>query len=205
MLRGRPKEKYERALGERLHLKGERCDSPKCAAVRKPYRPGMHGKKRRRRISDYGKQLQEKQKFKISYGMTERTLRRLFNEAHESSESTADKLLELMERRLDNVVYRLGLAPSRAAARQSVVHGHVQVNGSRVKAPSYQVAQGDVVSIHPNSREYHQFNQLSEKLDATQVPSWLSLVVDKLEGTVVALPEEKPPFEIHLLVESFSK
>ncbi len=203
-----PKEKKERALGERLGLKGERCASPKCAAVRKPYRPGMHGTSRARRsaLSEFGRQLKEKQKFKVSYGLDERNLRQVFLLAKRSKGSAADKLLEFLERRLDNVVFRLGIAPGRGAARQLVVHGHILVNGKRVRSPSFYLKSGDIVSIKVGSELKTAIAQRKEVLSKYQAPAWLELDKEKLEGRVLSLPKEvKPPFDINLLVESFSK
>jgi small subunit ribosomal protein S4 len=202
-----PKEKRERALGERLQLKGTRCNSPKCAMVRKPYRPGQHGKTgRRRNISDYGRQIQEKQKFKLTYGLDERNLRQVFERAVKRSGSTAANLVSLLESRIDNVVYRLGFAPSRLAARQLVLHGHIFVNGKRTRSPGYAVRVKDVVAIRPESREFASFRTLKESLKGTEVPAWLALDAAKLEGRVVGTPENpESPFEANLLVESFSK
>lgn len=203
-----PKEKKERALGERLYLKGERCASPKCAMVRKPYRPGMHGQKRHRvkNVSEYGLQEREKQKFKLSYGIDERNLRRLFRGAEREAGSTAVKLAELLELRLDNVVYRLGFAPSRGAARQRIVHGHIAVNGTRVRAPGYEVRAGDAIAFREASRGRSFVKLLSESLGKYEPPSWLALDREKLEGKVLSPPTDfTPPFEINLLVESLNK
>lgn len=205
MLRG-PKEKKERALGERLHVKGARCDSPKCALVRRPSPPGVHGGKRRRQLSDFGKQLQEKQKFKISYGLNERNLRHLFEEADRAQEGTSAKLVEFMERRLDNAVYRLGIAPSRSAARKCVVDGHIEVNGSRVRSPGFRIAIGDVVRVREASRTTAPFNELKERLKEYDAPSWLLFDKNALEGKMISLPlPEAVAFEASLVVESFSK
>lgn len=202
-----PKEKRERSLGERLNLKAHRCSSPKCAAVRKPYKPGPHGKTGRRRMpSDFGRQLNEKQKFKVTYGLNERTLRRLFEMASESQSGTSMKLLELLERRLDNVLYRLGLAASRGAARQLVIQGHVLVNGKKVRSPGFQVVIGDAIGIREESRANFLFKEMMPVLEKQETPAWLALTPGVLEGKVVALPEAgESPFEINLLVESFSK
>ncbi|OGY98336.1 MAG: 30S ribosomal protein S4 [Candidatus Liptonbacteria bacterium RIFCSPHIGHO2_01_FULL_57_28] len=202
-----PKEKRERSLGERLHLKGQRCDSPKCAAVRKPYKPGAHGQggRRARMPSDFARQLNEKQKFKVVYGLNERTLRRLFEEAAESKTGTSMKMLELLERRLDNAVYRLGLAPSRSAARQIVNHGHVNVNGKRVRSAGYQVSAGDMIAIRQDAQTKSFFKELPQNLEKFTPPEWLSLDAKAYEGKVLKSPVEESPFEINLLVESFSK
>ncbi|MBI4095029.1 MAG: 30S ribosomal protein S4 [Candidatus Liptonbacteria bacterium] len=203
----RTKEKKERALGERLQLKGHRCNSPKCAFVRKPHRPGMHGRKRQRgTVSDFGRQIREKQKFKLTYGVDERNLRRLFGLARKKVGSTAQKLVELLERRLDNVVFRLGFAPSRAAAHQLITHGHVLVNGKRVKSPAFSVAVGDVVAIRESSRAIAPVKDAVESLKTYSPPSWLALDAAPLTGRVVRLPDETAvTFDTNLLVESFSK
>lgn len=203
-----PKEKKERALGERLGLKGDRCASPKCAAVRKPYKPGMHGnsKKRRAALSEFGRQLKEKQKFKVSYGLDERNLWNLFLRAKKAKGSTADGLLALFERRLDNVVFRLGIAPSRGAARQLIVHGHISVNHRRVRSPNFSLKVGDTVSLTAGSEANAAFTKRKEILAKYEPPAWLHLDGEKVEGRVLALPQnETPPFDINLLVESFNK
>lgn len=202
-----PKEKRERSLGEHLHLKGARCDSPKCAAVRKPYRPGQHGKDGRRKApSDFGRQLAEKQKFKVVYGLHEKTLRRLFAIAAESKVGTDRKLVELLERRLDNILYRMGFVPTRSAGRQMSIQGHILVNGRRTKSPSYMVSNGDVIGVRAESKVKNLFKDVQKRLEEYQVPAWLSVDSSKLEGKVVGDPQtEDVPFEANLLVESFSK
>ncbi|MEK7195569.1 MAG: 30S ribosomal protein S4 [Patescibacteria group bacterium] len=201
-----PKEKKERALGERLNLKGERCSSPKCAAVRKPYRPGVHGRSRRRALSEFGLQLKEKQKFKVSYGLDERNLRKIFYMAQKSKESSSAKLLEFLERRLDNVVFRLGLAPSRGAARQLIIHGHMAVNSRRVRSPGFLVKGGDIVSVRKESELKKALSTRKEYLKKYEPPQWLYLDREKMEGKILSLPhDETPPFEINLLIESLSK
>jgi small subunit ribosomal protein S4 len=201
-----PKEKKERSLGEHLHTKGTRCDGPKCAVVRRPYKPGVHGQTGRRKMpSDFSRQLSEKQKFKVSYGIHERTLRRLFEIASESTDGTDRKLLELFERRLDNVLFRLRFAPSRGAARAIVVNGHILVNGRKVRSPGFQVSKGDKVTIRNESKSKGAFKELPKELEKAETPDWLSLVPSTLEGTVVGDPRIDSPFEISLLVESFSK
>jgi len=203
-----PKEKKERALGERLHLKGTRCDSPKCAAVRRPYPPGVHGKSRRKALSDFGRQIKEKQKFKLTYLIDEKNLSRIFAEAQKKSGTVGvgAKFLELLERRIDNVVYRLGLSPSRLMARQLVLHGHIFVNGKRTKSPGYEVKADDVISIRKESFAKGPFRDIKEKMKTYELPAWLALDAEKLEGRVKALPlNTEMPFEISLLVEAFSK
>lgn len=202
-----PKEKKERALGERLGLKGERCASPKCAAVRKPYRPGVHGPRgRQRALSEFGLQLKEKQKFKVSYGIDERNLRQIFLKALKAKGPSAMKLVEFLERRLDNAVFRLGLASSRGSARQLIVHGHIAVNGKRVRSPGFLVKIGDAIALAPGSETLDVLAKRKEILKKYEPPPWLSLDREKLEGRVLSRPEDVTlPFEAKLVVESFSK
>lgn len=202
-----PKEKKERALGERLNLKGYRCASPKCAFVRKPYKPGVHGPKaRRKNLSEFGLQLKEKQKFKVSYGVDERNLRQIFLKAQKAKGSSSEKIIEFLERRLDNVIFRLGFAPSRGSARQMVFQGHVFVNKKRVRSPGYEVSAGDSVSFKDGSDKRAFFADRKEFLKKFEPPAWLSLDADKLEGKVLSLPADLAvPFEVNLLIESFSK
>lgn len=202
-----PKEKKERALGEHLHLKAERCLSPKCAAVRKPYPPGMHGpRKRRKTPSDFARQITEKQKFKVSYGVDERNLARIFREVQGSGKDIAGEFVRTLESRLDNVVYRLGFGRSRAMARKMVLHGHILVNGKKVTSPGFIARIGDAVSIRPESRTKKSFGNLKEFWKTYELPTWLALDQDKEEGKMIAAPDESQiPFETSLLIESFSK
>jgi small subunit ribosomal protein S4 len=202
-----PKEKKERSLGERLQLKGTRCQSPKCAAVRKPYRPGAHGKTGRvRALSDFGKQIKEKQKFKYTYGIDERNLRHIFEIANKKVGSTGSRILELLELRLDNVVFRMGFAPSRAMARQLVRHGHIVVNKKKVHAPGYVTRVGEEVSIRPESQRRNTFKDLKENLKKYEAPAWVVVDPEKISGKVLSMPETNAvPFEVNLVVESFSK
>lgn len=202
-----PKEKKERALGEHLHLKGERCSGPKCAAVRKPYPPGMHGpKKRRKAPSDFARQLKEKQKFKVSYGVNERNLARIFGEVQGSGKDTASEFIRALESRLDNVVFRLGFGKSRAMARKMVLHGHILVNGKKVTSPGFLTKVGDTVSIRPESHGKKAFSNLKDFWKSYDMPSWLALDENKEEGKIIAPPDETQiSFETSLLIESFSK
>ncbi|MCD6289381.1 MAG: 30S ribosomal protein S4 [Anaerolineae bacterium] len=180
-----------RREGQKLFLKGERCFSPKCPLEKgRNYPPGMHGKQSqfRRRESEFGLQLREKQKAKRIYGVLERQFRRYFREALRSKGLTGATLLILLERRLDNVVYRLGLADSRAQARQLVRHGHIEVNGRKTNIPSYLVKAGDVISVRERSRKTTYFRDLMERLGERPVPEWLSFDPDALTGRVLALP-----------------
>ena len=202
-----PKEKRERALGMPLGLKGDRAGSPKSALTRKPYRPGVHGPKSRpRTLSEFGLQLREKSKFKLAYGVDERNLRRLFRIAAVTRGANGAKLVELLERRLDNVIYRLGFTPTRLAARQLVLQSHIAVNGRKVVSPGYEVRVGDHIAAREGSKQKGAFTQRKEILKKFDPPSWLRLDAEKLEGEVLSLPADiELPFEVNLLVESFSK
>ncbi len=200
-----------RRAGEKLYLKGERCFSEKCALEDRSYPPGQHGKEqafRRRKLSDYGMQLQEKQKARRIYGIQERQFRRYFREAERRSGLTGVNLLVLLETRLDNVVYRLGLASSRAHARQLVTHGHFLVNGRKTNIPAYGLKSGDVISVRPESRQTTYFKDLRENLGQRAIPAWLSLDAEKLEGRVLAMPARQEidvPVQEQLIVEFYSR
>jgi small subunit ribosomal protein S4 len=200
-----------RREGEKLLLKGERCVSSKCALERRPYPPGAHGKQaefRRKKESDYSQQLRAKQKAKRVYGMQERDFRRYFREASRHRGMTGLNLLIMLESRLDNVVYRLGFAASRPQARQLVCHGHLAVNGHKVDIPSYLVQPGDVISIHPGSRQSGYFQEVVQDLEHRSVPEWLSRDDEIMSGRVLALPERKEidvSLEEQLIVEYYSR
>lgn len=204
-----PKEKKERSLGVHLNVKANRCEGPKCAATRRPTRPGIQGARRRRGSqSDFSRQLMEKQKFKVSYGLGERGLKNLFEQAEKhAGGDVAVKLIELLERRLDNVVFRAGFAGSRSMARQLIGHGHITVNKKRVRAPGYQVREKDVLGIYGQAgAKLAVFKELKEKLMKHESPVWLKVDPEKFEAMVVSLPRDTQAlFEINLLVESFSK
>ncbi|MCD6364038.1 MAG: 30S ribosomal protein S4 [Synergistetes bacterium] len=178
-----------RAEGMKLFLKGEKCYTDKCPFSRRPFPPGMHGRDRRRKLTEYGMRLREKQKLKRIYGMREEQFKRFFEIAAKQKGMTGDNLLRLLERRLDNVVYRLGFAPSRRAARQAVSHGHILVNGRKVTVPSYLVDQGDVIEIKPKSRESELFKHIPEDSNSSSVPAWLELEAQNFRGRVLTLPE----------------
>ena len=201
-----PKEKKERALGVHLFLKAERCSSGKCALVRRPYRPGQHGKSRRKQLSEYGLQLAEKQKIMFSYGLKEKAMERIFKEALHKKEAITATIVNLLERRLDNAVFRMGFAPSRITAKQYISHGHILVNGRRVTIPSFQVKAGDVIAIREKSKESLLFKGLSDNLKKYEAPVWLQLDREKLVGTVKSLPHDvEIPFDINLVVDFYSK
>jgi small subunit ribosomal protein S4 len=202
-----PKEKKERALGVRLGLKGDRAMSPKSALVRKPYKPGPHGPRSRpKALSEFGLQLREKSKFKIAYGVNENNMKRLFTMVQKTKGASGTKIMELLESRLDSVVFLLGLAVSRGAARQLVVQGHITVNKKKVRSPGYQLRKGDIVAVGANSKENKTLVDRMEILKKYDAPSWLRLDADKMEGEMLSMPVDiNPPFEINLLVDSFSK
>ncbi len=200
------REKKERALGVKLFLKASRCASPKCATVRRPTRPGMHGAARRRAPSEYGRQLLEKQKFQFAYGLREAQVRSLFKKALKDPAATGMTFANLLEARLDNVLYRLGFTLSRSVARQVVGHGHVFVNGRRVSIPSYSVKVGNVVTIRPQSKEHPALKDVQERLKNYEPPTWLKLDKSEAIGTVVAVPRvDEPPFDVGLVVDYYSK
>jgi small subunit ribosomal protein S4 len=193
-------------------LKGSRCFSPKCAIERRAYAPGQHGReasfRRRRRDSDYARQLREKQKARRIYGVLERQFRRYFREALRRPGMTGGNLLILLESRLDNVVYRMGFADSRAQARQLVQHGHFDVNGRRTDIPSALLKAGDVVSVHKRSRRLTYFDGLSAVMEERQVPDWLAVEPSQLSGRILALPTREAiqlPLNEQLIVEYYSR
>jgi small subunit ribosomal protein S4 len=201
-----------RREGEKLFLKGTRCLSPKCPFERKRgYPPGQHGwvaRFRRRRQSDYAYQLREKQKAKRIYGMLERQMRRFYTEAERRSGVTGENLLSLLERRLDNVVYRMGFADSRAQARQLVAHGHFWVNGNRLKAPSYLVRPEDEISVRESSRRNKYFKTRAEALDDGAVVDWLSLDSSAMAGRMLREPSRDDidtTLDEQLIVEYYSR
>lgn len=196
-----------RREGTQLFLKGERCFKDKCAVKRRGYAPGQHGK-RRIKLQGYGLQLREKQKVKRVYGLLERQFRLYFFRAASRKGVTGENLLAFLERRLDNVVYRLGFAASRTQARQLVNHGHFTVNGRKVDIPSFQVRKGDLVELKTGSRRNA---ILQANLDTAQgrgIPSWLSLDTANFKGTVINLPRRDDitmPIQESLIVELYSK
>ena len=197
-----------RREGEKLFLKGSRCYTDKCALTRRAYGPGQHGQKRKKQ-SEYGMQLREKQKAKAFYGVLESQFRKYFEEAERSKEITGLKLLQILESRLDNVVYRLGLATSRAQARQLVRHGHFTVNGKKVNIPSYLTKVGDVIAVKEASKNEECFKQIVEATEnGRPVPTWLEADHQNRNGKVVALPSRDEidlSVQEHLIVELYSK
>jgi small subunit ribosomal protein S4 len=196
-----------RREGTKLFLKGDRCYGPKCAVSRRATPPGEHGQARARKRSEYGSQLREKQKVRRAYGVLEKQFRRYFDKAENMKGVTGENLLQMLELRLDNVVYRLGFGYSRAQARQFILHGHVSVNGNKVTIPSYQVSLNDVIAIRERSYDVEQFKAMREGTGKL-VPKWLTLDAPNLQGTVSALPTREDidlTIEEHLIVELYSR
>ena len=196
-----------RREGQKLFLKGSRCYSDKCSISRRNYAPGQHGQKRAK-LSEYGTQLREKQKTKSYYGVGEKQFRGYFEMASNKKGITGENLLQILESRLDNVVYRLGFGASRAQARQLVNHGQFAVNGQRVDIPSYLVKAGDVISVRESKKENGAIKANVEVNSARPVPAWLELNNETLSGKVVRLASREDvdiPIEEHLIVELYSK
>jgi len=206
-----PSCKLCRREGGKLYLKGEKCYTEKCPFERRSYPPGQHGKVasfRRRKLSDYSMQLREKQKARRIYGVLERQFRRYYHEAERRSGLTGENLLAVLESRLDNVVYRLGLADSRAQARQLVQHGHFTLNGRKTDIPSALVRPNDMVGVRPESRSNTYFKERRDLLGKREVPAWLSLDEQTMDGRVLALPtrqEIDAPVSEQLIVEFYSR
>ena len=197
-----------RRAGQKLFLKGERCFTPKCAMIKKPYAPGIHGKKRRRAISEYGTQLAEKQKICRIYDIRERQFKRYFREASKEKGIIGDNLLKKLETRLDNVIFKLGLAESRKKARQFVSHGHILVNNKKVNIPSFQVKPKDVIKVKKVSLGLAAFKDLGTKLKKFKTSDWLSLDKNKLEGKIVSYPQREDisiPVDMQMIVEYYSR
>lgn len=185
-----PKEKKERRVGERLGLKGERCEGPKCAAIRRAYPPGVHGTKRARRLTSFGLQLREKQKTQLTYGLSERQFSNYVKKASVQRGDTGLILGQLLEQRLDNVVYRLGFSRSRGEAREYVSHAHFMVNGKRVNIPSYQLRPGEIIEVRPKSQKNKFFQEvISARLPKHEIPKWLTREDAQLRGKIIALPD----------------
>lgn len=199
-----------RREGQKLFLKGERCLSPKCAIETRNFPPGEHGRKAtfRRKMSDYGTQLREKQKARRIYGVMEKQFRRYFREATRRTGLTGATLLALLETRLDNVVYRLGFADSRAQARQLVLHGHFDVNGKKTDIPSFQVRVGDVVAVRSSSRNQVYFRDRTQIMQGNRIPAWLNRDLSAMSGSIASNPGREDieiPLNEQLIVEFYSR
>lgn len=199
-----------RREGEKLFLKGDRCFSPKCSFERRSYPPGSHGRQAqfRRKESDYRMQLRAKQKVRRVYGIYERQFRRYFSQAQHQKGLTGENLLTILETRLDNVIYRLGLASSRAQARQIISHGHVDVNGRKTNISSFLVSPGDSIIVRDISKQKTFFKDLVKSIDGSQVPNWLELDAANLSGRVLSLPTREhidATLDEQLIVEFYSR
>ena len=196
-----------RREGQKLFLKGERCYTDKCAIARRGYAPGQHGQNRKK-LSEYGIQLREKQKTKRYYGVLESQFASYFDMANKKKGITGENLLQILESRLDNVIYRLGFSTSRAEARQLVRHGHFTVNGKKVNIPSCLVKEGDVIALREKSRNLDKIKDILEATDGKIIPKWLDMNRDTLEARVVKLADREDidlPIEEHLIVELYSR
>jgi small subunit ribosomal protein S4 len=197
-----------RREGEKLFLKGEKCFTDKCAIERRSYAPGQHGQRSGMRMSDYGKQLREKQKMRRLYGVLERQFRKTYADASRTKGVTGERLLQLLESRLDNVAYRMGFGASRSEARQVVRHNAILVNGRRVNIPSYQVRPGDVIEVAERSKGQLRIKAGVDAVESRGVPEWLELDVKAMKGTFKALPARSDlPSTINesLVIELYSK
>lgn len=196
-----------RREGLKLYLKGDRCYTPKCSVERRAYAPGQHGQGRKK-VSEYGLQLREKQKARRMYGILEGQFRRYFEKAERQKGITGENLLRLLERRLDNVIYRLGFGSSRSESRQLVRHGHFTVNGRKVNIPSFMVRVGDVIAVRDKSKESPRIKELLERAGERTPPAWLELEADQARARVVDLPTRDQidaPVQEHLIVELYSR
>lgn len=198
----------ERRLGEKLFLKGDRCLSPKCAVVRKPYPPGVHGKKRSRGGSEYSELLKEKQKLRFLYGLDDKNLKKYFAKARNARGDLENKLIEFLEHRLDNVIFRLGFSASRSIARQIVGHGHILVNGRIINIPSYFARPGDKIEINPASKDLIFFNDLRNRLKKYEPPAWVALDIENLKGEIKRKANKEDAMispDISLIIEFYSR
>lgn len=197
-----------RREGAKLFLKGRRCFSDKCSFERRDYAPGQRSRRMRRKVSDYGQQLREKQKVRRAYGIMERQFRGYYQKASREKGITGENLLRLLERRLDNVVYRLGFASSRKAARQLILHGHFQVNGRKVNIPSFLASTGDVISVREKSRNLAAVHDSLKDAGRRPELPWLRIDKVKLQGEVLQLPSREDiamPIDEQLIVVLYSK
>jgi len=200
-----------RRLGVKLFLRGEKCLSPKCPMVKRPYPPGRKGKRKTRALTEYGEELREKQKLKNYYNLKEKQFKKYVKEVLVSRGKVEDAttlLIEKLESRFDNVIFKLGFATSRFQARQLVNHGHFLVNGRKVNIPSYQLKKGDKITVHPRLLKSKFFQNLQPKLKKYKTPSWLSFNFENLEAEVKSLPTletASPPAEISTIFEYYSR
>jgi len=203
-----PKCKQCRRSGEKLFLKGERCYAPKCAMVKRNYAPGMHGAKNKTRPTEYGIQLNEKQKAKRQYGLLEKQFKLTFEKAKKEGGNTGDNFLKLLEMRFDNTIYRSGIASSRNEARQLISHGHFTINDKKVNIPSYQVSTGEVIKIKSNKKDSKIFKDLKDKLQKKEMPGWINLDKNEIAAKILHAPDVsvlKPNFNLQMIVEYYSR
>lgn len=196
-----------RREGQKLFLKGDKCYTDKCPVSKRNYAPGQHGQSSRRKLTEYGLQLREKQKVRRFYGIHESQMLKYFNMADRMKGITGENLLTILESRLDNVVYRMGYAASRAEARQLVTHGHFIVNGKKIDIPSYLTKMGDEIVVKPKSKNSSRFKDIAEEHRGTTV-KWLQVSPEELKGKIVSEPSREEidiPIEEHLIVELYSK
>lgn len=192
----------------KLFLKGTKCFTEKCPLERKNYAPGQHGLSRRAKVSDYSIQLREKQKVKRTYGVLETQFRNYFELASKQKGRTGENLVKLLERRLDNIVYRSGMAPSRKAARQLILHKHFKINGNLVNIPSFLLKAGDSIQVKDKSKQVKVFHESMKRVKDDMLPGWISVDKSALKGTLLAIPERIDiPFNANeqLIVELYSK
>ncbi len=197
-----------RREGLKLFLKGERCYTDSCSFERRAYVPGMHGQARRSKVSEYGRQLREKQKVKRMYGLVEKQFRRYYHMAAKKEGVTGENLLRLLERRLDNTAFRMGLSSSRDDARQLVRHGHLMINGRKCNIPSVLVKVGDTIEVREKSREKSRVTESLEAVDRRGIPGWIEMDRKALKGKITAMPQRGDitmPIEERLIVELYSK
>lgn len=203
-----PKCRLCRREGEKLFLKGDRCHTQKCAITAKNYAPGVHGANARRKTSEFGKQLREKQKAKRTYGVFERQFAKYYKEAERQEGVTGDNLLRMLESRLDNVVYRLGIAPSRRAARQIVGHGLIEINGKKATIPSMMVSEGDEVAVRDAKKAKKLFEHIEERQKNLSTPAWLHIDTATKQGKVLHEPQREEidtNIEVKLIIEHYSR
>jgi len=197
-----------RREGEKLFLKGERCYTSKCAITRRNYPAGMHGPKGKPRLTGYGTQLREKQKAKRIYGILEKQFKNYFERAAKKTGDTSEFLLQMLEMRLDNIIYRFGFFKSRQAARQAVSHNLFLVNGKKVNIPSYEVKVGDLITVKPSAISKKIFQNLSQTIQKHELPAWLSFDIEKMEGKIIRKPTKddvKTQFDLKMIIEFYSR
>lgn len=203
-----PKCKQCRRIGEKLMLKGDRCQTPKCAMVKRNYPPGVHGPKGKKRLSGYGAQLQEKQKAKKIYNLLEKQFKLTFEKAKLQKGDVGENFLKLLELRFDNVIYRLGLSKSRGAARALINHGHFTINKRKVNIPSYILKKGDLVAVKKSSQNSKAFANYKEVIKKSEVPGWINFDFQEAHGKILHAPsinDIKTTVDIHNIVEFYSR